>query len=59
MKLSKNKEKGWICGVCAGIADKTELPVWLIRILFFFGSGGVIWIYLLLAVFLDDVSDIK
>ena len=55
-KLSKNKSKGMIFGVCAGISDFTGIDVRVIRILTVLGSiftGSIVfWVYLILGVVL-------
>ncbi len=32
MTLQRNLDDRWLSGVCAGIADQSQLPVWLVRI---------------------------
>ena len=55
-KLFKNKQKGMIFGVCAGLSDFTGIDISIVRLLTVFGAiatGSVIfWIYLLLAILL-------
>lgn len=55
-KLLKNKSKGMIFGVCAGLSDFTGIDVRVIRILTVLGSiftGSIVfWIYLILGVVL-------
>lgn len=56
MKLFKNKSKGMIFGVCAGLSEATGIDVSLLRIATVAGaifSGSLIlWIYLLLGIIL-------
>ena len=57
--FSKNREKGILFGVCAGIADYFEInALWvrLIFIMFTFSWGIGIIIYLALAILLPDTS---
>lgn len=58
-KLLKNKQKGMIFGVCAGLADYTGIDATLIRLATVIGTivtGSVIfWLYLLLAILLPTV----
>jgi len=55
-KLFKNKNKGMIFGVCAGLSDFTGIDISIVRLLTVFGAiatGSVIfWVYLLLAILL-------
>ena len=55
-KLFKNKDKGMIFGVCAGLSDFTGIDISIIRLLTVFGAiatGSVIfWVYLLLGILL-------
>lgn len=57
-KLVKNKEKGMIFGVCAGLSDYTGIDVTLIRLATVIGSimsGSIVfWIYLLLGILLPN-----
>jgi len=59
-KLVKNKEKGMIFGVCAGLSDHTGIDATLIRLATVIGTivtGSVIfWLYLLLAILLPTAS---
>lgn len=32
--LSRPRENAWIAGVCAGVADRFEVPAWLVRLVF-------------------------
>lgn len=57
INLYRNKEGGYIGGVCAGLADHFDVAPWLIRLLafggfLFFGSLAVI-VYIALWWFLD------
>jgi phage shock protein C len=56
-KLTLNKVNKKFMGVCAGLADWTEIDVSMIRILFvvatLIGMGSPVLIYLLLAFILD------
>lgn len=57
-KLTKNKDKGMVFGVCAGISDATGIDVTLIRLATVVGSimsGSIVfWIYLLLGILLPS-----
>lgn len=55
-KLFKNKDKGMIFGVCAGLSDFTGIDISIVRLLTVFAAistaSGIFWIYLLLAILL-------
>lgn len=57
-KLLKNKQKGMIFGVCAGLSDYSGIDVTLIRLATVIGSimsGSIVfWIYLLLGILLPS-----
>lgn len=58
-KLFRDLEKGYIGGVCVGIATYLNLPVLLLRIVFlltFFGMGSGIIIYLILWILLPEAK---
>jgi|TARA_B100001094_G_scaffold319245_1_gene363804 phage shock protein PspC (stress-responsive transcriptional regulator) len=58
MKLFKNKEKGMIFGVCAGISENIGIDVRIIRLLMVLGvfaSFSVLfWVYLFLGIILPN-----
>jgi len=31
--LYRNKKEGWLAGICAGLADNFNAPVWLVRLI--------------------------
>jgi phage shock protein PspC (stress-responsive transcriptional regulator) len=51
-RLHRATVGGWIAGVCRGLADATDTPVWAWRIGFVLGLHAGILIYLLLWVFM-------
>ena len=55
-KLYKNKQKGMIFGVCAGLSESTGIDVTIIRLAIILGSvftgSLLLWIYILLGVLL-------
>ncbi len=54
-KLRKIKGEGWIGGVCAGVAYKFEIPVWIVRLVWalaVFGAGLGSWLYIFLWIFM-------
>lgn len=57
-KLYKNKSKGMIFGVCAGLSETTGIDVTILRLLTVAGAiftGSLIfWIYLLLGILLPQ-----
>lgn len=60
-KLYKNKARGKICGVCAGIAEYLNVDVTIIRLIwiilvFAFGTG--ILAYFVCALIMPDKKDI-
>ena len=48
--LYRNPVDGWFGGVCAGLAEYWEVPIWLIRFsvftLFLFTGAVVFWLYI-------------
>lgn len=59
-KILRNKSKGMIFGVCAGLSDYTGVDVTLIRLATVIGTivtGSVIfWLYILLSILLPTAS---
>ena len=55
-KLFRNKEKGYLGGVCAGLEDWSNIPAILYRLFFIFSTGGVL-MYIILWLFLKDLKD--
>lgn len=55
--LYKDKSKGLIAGVCVGLADYTNIPAFLFRLLFFMTSFLGFMIYVALALFLPDKGE--
>lgn len=53
-KITKRKKEGWIAGVCAGIAHKSDIHVGIIRVIFFCGGAAMFWIYIAAAIFLEE-----
>jgi phage shock protein PspC (stress-responsive transcriptional regulator) len=53
-------ERGWLGGVCAGIAYRLEAPTWLIRLLWalLFGYGFLFTLYILLWIFMPKRDDV-
>lgn len=62
-KLMRLPEQGQIAGVCAGIADFLEVDVTLVRLIFivliFATGGGMILVYLILAVAMPVAPGVK
>jgi phage shock protein C len=60
-KFTKNKKRGMIFGVCAGLSDYIGIDVTIIRLLTVFGaivSGSLVfWIYLLLGILLPNKEE--
>jgi phage shock protein PspC (stress-responsive transcriptional regulator) len=60
-KLHKNKQKGMLFGVCAGLSDSLGVDATLIRLGFvlaaIFSGSLFFWIYLLLGIFLPNKSE--
>jgi phage shock protein C len=65
MGLYRNRQEGWIAGVCAGLADYWNVPNWMVRLatfaLFIFTGSLAFWAYVagivLLASRRDAVDD--
>ena len=61
MKLMKDKKRGMIFGVCAGISEATGIDVSIVRIATVLGSiftGSIVfWIYLGLGIILPLKDD--
>lgn len=60
-RLYKNKAKGKILGVCAGLAEYFDVDVTLVRVawillLFAFSTG--FWAYIICAIVMPDKSDL-
>lgn len=57
-KLYKNKQKGMVFGVCAGLSESLGVDVRLIRvltILFSIATGSIVfWIYIALGILLPS-----
>ncbi len=57
MNLYRNKDKGYIAGVCAGLADHFDVDTWVVRLVtfggFLFLGGFVVIAYIGLWWFLD------
>ena len=49
--LYRNSRRGWLGGVCAGLADYWEAPTWIVRVaaigLFFVSGSTSFWLYVL------------
>ncbi len=42
MAIFKRSNKGWIAGVCSGLAKQMDIPVWLVRVSWLIGIMFVI-----------------
>jgi len=60
-KRLTNSEISWVGGICAGIAYKLEVEVWLVRLivfLIFLASGVIGWIYILIWIFAPHTEEV-
>jgi len=58
-KWVRNKERGLLLGVCAGIADNLGVSPWIIRLVFIIltpPGGFALFLYIILAIFMTDRS---
>lgn len=60
-KIYRNKQKGMIFGVCAGLSDAIGIDASLLRVSFvvaaLFSASIFFWVYLLLGIFLPVKDD--
>lgn len=58
-KFRRIPDKGWVGGVCAGIAYYLGFPVWIVRLvwaLLIFGYGTGLLLYILLWIFVPEAK---
>ena len=53
-KLTKSRIDKVFFGVCGGIADYFGISAFIVRLIFVFASGGLVTLYIILAIFLPD-----
>jgi len=53
-KLFRDTKNGWIGGVCSGLAAYFGVSVTMVRLLFFFGQAGGLYILLWIFVPKDE-----
>ncbi|WP_390408811.1 PspC domain-containing protein [Lacticaseibacillus jixiensis] len=54
MRLRKSQADRVFTGVCGGLAESLGISSIWVRLLFVFGGGVLIWVYLALAVLMQD-----
>jgi phage shock protein C len=50
--LYRNRREAWLAGVCAGLADRFDLPPWLVRLIFILLALTVVVLPLMVIVYI-------